>query len=152
MEQLFDRYQTAIGKNPRISPVEKITYLQTLCTGSAKSLIESYGTNSSQYDQANEELIRRIGNPKFIVTAYIEQLEDFEQPHLRDPLSFVRYSTFLRKLVHNFEANGHFQARINKCIQNCSQQAPSCCFDEMGGVLYTPRFGISYLNRFFKSA
>ena len=68
-------YQTAIGKNPRISPVEKITYLQILCTGSAKILIDSYGTNSSQYDQAIEELIRRFGNPKFIVAAYIKQLD-----------------------------------------------------------------------------
>ena len=79
----FELNQTAIGKIPRISPVEKITYLQTLCTGSAKSLIESYGTNSSQYGQANEELIRRIGSSKFIVTAYIEHLEDFEHPHLQ---------------------------------------------------------------------
>ena len=99
-------YQRAIGKNPRISPVEKITYLQTLCTGSAKILIDSYGTNSSQYDQAIEELIRRFGNPKFIVAAYIKQLEDSERPHLRDSLSFVINWTFLRKLVHNFEANG----------------------------------------------
>ena len=148
----FELYQTAIGKNPRISPVEKITYLQTLCTGSAKSLIESSGTNSSQYDQANEELIRSFGNPKFIVAAYIEQIEDFEHPHLRNPLSFVRYSTCLRTLVHNFEANGHFQSRINKCNQYCAQQASSCCFDEMCyGLEYATLIDFSnWLNNYSK--
>ena len=47
----FELFQNAIGKNPRLSPVEKITYLQSLCTDNAKSLIESYGTNSSQNRQ-----------------------------------------------------------------------------------------------------
>ena len=96
----------SVGKNPRISHDEKITYLQTLCTGSAKSVIESFGTNSSQNDQAIEELTIRLGSPKFIVVCYIKDFEDFERPHLHDLLSFVRYLNFLRKFVHNFEANG----------------------------------------------
>ena len=94
----------SVGKNPRISHDEKITYLQTLCTGSAKSVIESFGTNSSHYNQAIEELTIRFGSPKFIVACYIKELEDFERSHLHDLLSFVRYFTFLRKLVHNLEA------------------------------------------------
>ena len=71
-----------------------------------KRVIESFGTNSSQYDQAIEELTNRFGSPKLIVGCYIKDLEDFERPHLNDLLSFVRYLTFLRKLVHNFGANG----------------------------------------------
>ena len=103
----FELYQTSIGKNPRISPMQKITYLQTLFTGSAKILLESYGADSSQYGQAIEELIRRFGNSKFIVAAYIKQLEDFERANPRNLLSFVRYLNFLRKLVYNFQAKGH---------------------------------------------
>ena len=96
----------SVGKNPRISHVERITCLQTLCTGTARNVMESFGTNTSHYDQAIEELTIRFGSPKLIVACYIKELEDFESPHLHDLLSFVRYLTFLRKLVHNFEANG----------------------------------------------
>ena len=85
----------------------KLFSFEHLRTGSAASLIERYSTNSSQYEKAIEEINRKFGNPKLVVAAYIKQLEDFERPNLLDSLSFVRYSTFLRKLVHNFEANGH---------------------------------------------
>ena len=96
----------SVGKNPRISHDEEITYLQTLCTGSAKSVIKSFGTNSSQYVQAIEENTIRFGSPKFIVACYIKELEDFERPYLHDLLSFVSYLFCLRKLVHNSEGNG----------------------------------------------
>ena len=71
-----------------------------------KSVKESFGTKSSQYDQAIEELTIRFGSPKFIVACHIKELEDFECPHLHDLLSFVRYLNFLSKFVHKFEANG----------------------------------------------
>ena len=71
-----------------------------------KSVKESFGTKSSQYDQAIEELTIRFGSPKFIVACYIKELEDFERPHLHDLFSFAKYLNFLRKFVHNFEANG----------------------------------------------
>ena len=69
----FELFQTGI--NPRLSPVEKITYLQSLFTDNAKSLTESDGTNSSQYEQAVLELVRRYGNPKYVVSAFIRELE-----------------------------------------------------------------------------
>ena len=103
----FELFQTAIGNNPRLSPVEKITYLQSLCTDNAKSLIESYGTNSSQYEQAIIELVRRYGNPKYVVSAFIRELEKFDKLILSEPQGFIRYAAFLRKLIHNFDLNGY---------------------------------------------
>ena len=103
----FEFFQTAIGNNPRLVPVEKITYLQSLCTDNAKSLIESYGTNSSQYEQAILELVRRHGNPKYVVSAFIRELEKFDKLIPSEPQGFIRYAAFLRKLIHNFELNGY---------------------------------------------
>ena len=142
----------SVGKNPRNSDVEKITCLQTLRTGSARNVIESFGTNSSQYDQAIEELTIRFGSQKLIVACYIKELEDFERPHLHDYLSFVRYLTFLRKLVRNFEANEETSNLGLKYFKHDAQKASSCCFDELGGVLGNPRFRICYINRPFKIA
>ena len=103
----FELFQTAIGNNPRLSPVEKITYLQSLCTDNAKSLIESYGTNSSQYEQAILELVRRYGNPKYVMSAFIRELEKFDKLTLSEQQGFIRHAAFVRKLIHNFELNGY---------------------------------------------
>ena len=81
----FELFQTAIGNNPRLSPVEKITYLQSLCNDNAKSLLESYGTISSQYEQAILELARRYGNPKYVVSAFIRELEKFDILIISEP-------------------------------------------------------------------
>ena len=103
----FELFQTAIGNNPRLSPVEKNTCLQTLCTDNAKVLIESYGTNSSQYEEAILELVLRYGNPKYVVSAFIRELEKFDKLILSEPQGFIRYAAFPRKLIHNFELNGY---------------------------------------------
>ena len=100
-------FQTAIGNNPNLTDVEKIIYLQSLCVDKAKNVVESYGTNSLQYIQAIEELIRRCGNPKFVVEAFNRELENFEQLHVNEPQTFVTFAAFLRKLVHNFEINNY---------------------------------------------
>ena len=66
----FELFQTAMGNNPKLTDVGKITYLQYMCVDKTKNVVESYGTNSSQYIQAIEELIRRCGDPKFVVAAF----------------------------------------------------------------------------------
>ena len=65
-------------------------------------LVEIFGTNSSQYNQAIAKLTRQFGDPKFIVSAFIKQLEDFEQYNMRNPNTFVKYSAFLQKMFITF--------------------------------------------------
>ena len=60
-------------------------YLQSLCVGKAKNVVESYGTNSSQFIQAVEELIRRCGNPNCVVAAVTRELENFVQLNVNEP-------------------------------------------------------------------
>ena len=98
----FELSQTARGNNPKLTDVEKLLYLQSLCVDKAKNVVDRYGTNSSQYIQAIEELIRRCGNPKFVVAAFTRELENFERLHVNEPQTFVRFAAFLRKLMHNF--------------------------------------------------
>ena len=54
-----------------------------------ESLIQTHGTNSFQYVQAILDLVRRCGNPKYVVSAFIAK-------------GLYR----IRKLIHNFELNG----------------------------------------------
>ena len=103
----FELLQTAIGNNQRLSPVAKITYLPSLCTDSAKFLIENYTTKSSQYEHAILELVRKYVNPEYVVSALIRELEKFDKLILSEPQGFIRYAAFLRKLIHNSELNGY---------------------------------------------
>ena len=75
--------------------------LAPLCNDNAKFLLESYGTNSSQYEQAILELVRRYGNPKYVVSAFNRELEKFDILIISEPWGFIRYAAFLRKLIHN---------------------------------------------------
>ena len=70
-----------------------------------KNVMWSYGTSSSQYTQAKEELNSRFGNPNFVVAAFTRELENFEQLHVQEPQRFVRFVAFQRKLVHSFKLN-----------------------------------------------
>ena len=141
----FELFQTAIGNNPRLISVEKITYLQSLCTDNAKSLIESYGTNSSQYEQAILKLVRRYGNPKYVVSAFIRELEKFDQLILSEPQGFIRYSAFLRKLIHNFELSG-YTADLNS-DPTCSLKTPSKSTNEVGRAPRVARPRLRYNQR-----
>ena len=51
--------------------------------------------------------MRRYGNPKYVVSAFIRELEKFDKLILSEPQGFIRYAAFLRKLTHNFELNGY---------------------------------------------
>ena len=70
-----------------------------------KNVVESYETSSSQNIQITEELMRRCGNPKFVVAVFSKELENFQQLHFNEPQILIRLAAFLRKLAHNFELN-----------------------------------------------
>ena len=57
----------------------KIMYLQSLCIGDAKSLVDSFGANSSQYKQTFAELTRRFGNRRFFSSAFMKQFEIYQK-------------------------------------------------------------------------
>ena len=95
--------------------LKKISYLQSLCIGDGKFLTKSFVTSSSQYNQANVEHTRQFGNPNFIVTAFIKQLEDLEQHLMLNPITFVIYSVFQQKLVYNFRTN-NYEANLASSI------------------------------------
>ena len=128
----FELFQTAVGNNPRLSAVEKITYLQSLCADNAKTLMKSYGTNSSQLEQTILELVRRYGNPKYAVLAFIRALEEFDKLILCEPQAFDRYAAFLRNLTHNFELNGYTAHLISSKL---SLKPPSKSINEVGRSL-----------------
>ena len=50
---------------------EKMTHLQKLISGGAKSLIRGYGCNGAKYDAALQRLENDFGNPTKIVTSFL---------------------------------------------------------------------------------
>ena len=85
----FAMFQSAIDNRKRLNESEKITYLQTLVSGTAKEAINFYGCNTLFYKTAIEELRRRFGHPKLVVKSFISELQVFPAPHLSSPLSFI---------------------------------------------------------------
>ena len=41
----FELFQTAKKNNLKLTDVEQLTYVQTMCVDKAKNIVESYGTN-----------------------------------------------------------------------------------------------------------
>ena len=108
----FAMFQSAIDNNKRLSESEKLTYLQTLVSGSAKEAISFYSCNPLFYKTAVEELRRRFGHPKHIVKSFISELQKFPAPQLSSPSTFISHSVFLRKLVQTFESF-HFDSDLD---------------------------------------
>ena len=102
----FELFETAIGNIPKLTDKEKkITKLQSPCVDKTKNFVGSYDTISSHQTQAIFELIHRCGNLKLIVAAFNKRPENFERLNANEPQIIVKFTAFLRKLVHSSELN-----------------------------------------------
>ena len=81
---------------------EKLTHLQKLVSGDAKSQIRGYGCNGSRYDPAIQPMHSEFGNPTKIVTSFLKRLDNFNSPSLRHQRSYKDLANFLRTMVDTF--------------------------------------------------
>ena len=94
-------FESVIDSRP-LSTTEKMTHLQSLLTGQAKSLVKGYGCNGQCYHQALADLKKKYGKSSVIVNAYLEKLASFPSPSAQRPKSFDNFSIFINDLVNTF--------------------------------------------------
>ena len=89
--QFWDRFETAIDKNPDIQTVEKFNYLQYYLEGAAARNIDGLLTTEANYDLAKETLQKRYGRPQMIITAHVEEIYKLKPCTNGDKASNLRY-------------------------------------------------------------
>ena len=100
--QWYSFFKSTIHDNPALSTVQKRTYLQNSVTHKAKDFICGYSYNGYFYEEALQELIRKFGKPQHVVSACLKQLEQWPKTRMVDPSSFVKFASFLIRLVQTF--------------------------------------------------
>ena len=89
--QFWDRFETAIDKNPDIPTVEKFNYLQYYLEGAAARNIDGLLTTEANYESAKETLKKRYGRPQMIITAHVEEIYKLKPCNNGDKTIHLRY-------------------------------------------------------------
>ena len=107
---------------------EKMTHLQKLVSGDAKSLIRGYGCNGAMYDAALQLLENDLGNPTKIVTSFLRRLDAISGPNLRHTRSYKDLVNFLQTMVDTFTTLG-FQHDLHSTtnVQTVLSKLPTPC-------------------------
>ena len=107
---------------------EKMTHLQKLVSGDAKSLIRGYGCNGAMYDAALQRLENDFGNPTKIVTSFLRRLDAISGPNLRHTRSYKDLANFLQTMVDTFTTLG-FQHDLHSTtnVQTVLSKLPTPC-------------------------
>ena len=82
---------------------EKMTHLQKLVLGDAKSLIRGYGCNGAMYDAALQRLENDFGSPTKIFTSFLRRLDAISGPNLRHTRSYKDLANFLQTIASTLE-------------------------------------------------
>ena len=107
---------------------EKMTHLQKLVSGDAKSLIRGYGCNGAMYNAALQRLENDFGNPTKIVTSFLRRLDTISGPNLRHTRSYKDLANFLQTMVDTFTTLG-FQHDLHSTtnVQTVLSKLPTPC-------------------------
>ena len=89
--QFWDRFETAIDKNPDIPTAEKFNYLQYYLEGAAARNIDGLLTTEANYESAKETLKKRYGRPQMIITAHVEEIYKLKPCNNGDKSIHLRY-------------------------------------------------------------
>ena len=76
-----------------------MSYLQSFVIEPAKECISGFLCNPIFYNDALNELNRRLGNPQNVVNAFNQELETWQRPQANDHTALISYAALLRKIV-----------------------------------------------------
>ena len=79
---------------------ERMNYLEQFTTGEANKVVCGYGYLDDGYQAALEELAHRYGNPRVIVSSFIQKALDWPAIRPDDPKGLDEYSIFLSECLH----------------------------------------------------
>ena len=95
----FSTFQATVDRAP-VAPPKKKIHLPSVLTGEAEALVDGYGCNGDLYVSSLNRLQELFGNPKRILTEFLEKL--FKAPNLAHPESYTQFSSFLLTMVDTF--------------------------------------------------
>ena len=104
----FGQYKSAIDSAPLTDDV-KLTYLKTLVTGKAKTVIAEFAYCGAMYRGALKTLERKFGQPQAVVTAYLDKLASFPPVKMHNSESIISYSATICSLVGVFRSLNYVQ-------------------------------------------
>ena len=114
--------------NTDMTDAEKLTHLQRLVSGDAKSIISGYGCNGLFYAAALDRLEDEFGNATKIVTSFLRRLDQFTGPNLRHNRSYKDLSHFLQTMVDTFTTLGFKHDLLSTTnLQTVLQKLPPQC-------------------------
>ena len=90
-------------RDTHLSDGQKITYLQGLLIGKAKTAIEGFARNGHLYKNAINELKQRFGNPNVIISNLLEKLINYRPPTTSRPWTIVNFSTFINTMTRTLQ-------------------------------------------------
>ena len=70
----WDSFESAVDKNPSLSAVEKLNYLNALLEGSAARNIQGLSLSEANYTAVMEILKERVGRTQAIIPVHMESL------------------------------------------------------------------------------
>ena len=86
----YDAFQAAVGSNPRLSDVQKLTHLRGCLPGRALRCIEGYAVTNENYEKAIQDLNNRFGRKRLVVGELVKSIIALTPPDVTD-LKALRY-------------------------------------------------------------
>ena len=104
----YGQFKSAIDSAPLTDDV-KLTYLNTLVTGKAKVAIAEFAYCGAMYKDALKTLERKFGQPRAVVTAYLDKLSNVPPVKMHNSESIKSYSATVSSLVGVFRSLNYNQ-------------------------------------------
>ena len=82
----------------------KLTYLKTLVTGNAKTVIANFAYCGDMYSEALKTVEKKFGQPQFVVGAYLEALVTYPAVKMYSSESIKSYASAISSLVNLFQS------------------------------------------------
>ena len=99
----YGQFRSAVDITP-LSDDVKLTYLKTLVTGMAKTVIADVAYCGTMYRDALRSLERKFGQPQTVVTAHLDKLSNFPPLKIHNSDNISSYSLAISSLVGVFKS------------------------------------------------
>ena len=100
------QFRSAID-NAVLTDDVKLTYLKTLVTGKAKSVISGFAYCGKMYKDALKALERKFGQPQIIVGAYLDKLNSSPPVKMHHSESLIAFSCMITSLIGVLKSLGY---------------------------------------------
>ena len=82
----------------------KLTYLETLVTGKAKTAIAEFAYCGTLYQDAMKTLERKFGQPQAVVSAHLDKLNNFPPLEMHNSDNVIAFSATISAMVCVFRS------------------------------------------------